>query len=330
MMAAKKRAESAQNRAMGVQERAVAAPMSWDRLRVVLAVSRGRTLSAAARALDVDHTTVARQLASADAVFGAPLFDRTVAGFAATPLGERVIAAAERMESEVIGLHRQLDAAGEGLEGCVRLTTTPVLASLLFAPSLSRLLNRHPRLQVELLSDARSLDISRREADVAVRFARPESPGLVVRRAGEIAFAWYAASGDPRLFPQQSVLAYDDASAITSLQRYLADLAVSKVVAVRTNTMHALVEATASGLGCSVLPCFAAEHDPRLRRVQVPRAMHPMPIWVVHHEDLKHSPKVRALIDFVEQVIAEHRDDLLPAGFPFDAVPGERKAGRSR
>ena len=137
-----------------------------DRLRIVLALRRGGTLSAAGRLLGVDPTTVARQLDGLEREFGAPLFERGPKGFAATPLGEEVLTAAERMEDAANGLLRRLDGAAAGLTGSVRLTTTPLLANLLFAPALGGLLRTHSRLQVELVGVDRSLDLSRREADL--------------------------------------------------------------------------------------------------------------------------------------------------------------------
>jgi DNA-binding transcriptional LysR family regulator len=290
----------------------------WDRLRVVLALRRGGTLSAAARALGVDHTTVARRLDGFERDLGAPLFERGPEGFAATPLGEEVLGAAERMEDEVTGLLWRLDGAAGGLTGLVRLTTTPPLAVLLFAPALGGFLRAHPGLQVELVGDNRGLDLSRREADLAVRLSRPEVPGLVARRLGEIALACYAAAGDPRPFAAQRFLAHEDATGPAAPQRYLSALVPPERVVLRSNTTQALLEAARAGLGCAVLPCFVGEGDPALRRVLAPRAMPPMPLWLLYHEDLRRSPRVRAAVAFIDEVIAARGAALAPAGFPFD------------
>lgn len=290
----------------------------WDRLRVVLALRRGGTLSAAGRALGVDHTTVARRLEGLERDLGAPLFERGPEGFAATPLGEEVLTAAERMEDAATGLLRRLDGAAGGLTGSVRLTTTPFLAASLFAPALGGLLRAHPGLRVELLGVNRGLDLSRREADLTVRMSRPEVPGLVARRLGGIAFACYAAADDPRPFEAQPFLAYEDASSGAPLQRYLSGLAAPERIALRSNTLQALLAATHAGLGCAVLPCFAGEGDPALRRVPAPRAMPPVALWLLYHEDLRRSPRVRAAVAFVDGVIAANRAALEPAGFPYD------------
>jgi DNA-binding transcriptional LysR family regulator len=135
-----------------------AAP-DWDRLRVVLAMRDGGSLSAAGRLLHVDHTTIARQLRALEKDLGGALFERSATGMLATTLGEEVIAAAERMQEEVHGLLRRLDGAPSGPVGRVRLTATPYLVASLFAPSLRMFLDAHPGLQLELIGDNRSLDL---------------------------------------------------------------------------------------------------------------------------------------------------------------------------
>lgn len=290
----------------------------WDRLRVMLALRRGGTLSAAARSLGVDHTTVARRLEGFERDLGAALFERGPEGFTATPLGEAVLATAERMEGEVHGLLRRTDGVAGGLAGPVRLTTTPHLAASLFAPALGGLLRDHPGLRMELVGDVRSLDLSRREADLAVRLVRPDAPGLVARRLGAVAFACYAAAGDPRPFEAQDFLAYEDPAGTTAMQRYFATLVPAGRVVLRANTMETLREAARAGLGCMVLSCLAGEGDATLRRVPAPRAMATMPLWLVYHEDLRRSPRLRAAADFAEAAVAARREALLPPGFPFD------------
>jgi DNA-binding transcriptional LysR family regulator len=224
------------------------------------------------------------------------------------------------MEGEVTGLLRRLDGASCKLTGLVRLTTTPHLASSLFAPALGGFLRANPGLQMELVGDNRVLDLSRREADLAVRLSRPEVPGVVARRLGEIAFACYAAADDKRPFEELPFLAYEEPTGISPLQRYLSALVPWERMVLRTNAMHTLLAAARAGVGCALLSCMAAEGDPTLRRVPAPRAMPPATLWLLYHEDLRRSPRLRAAVEFVDQVIAASRAALLPPGFPFDAA----------
>ena len=292
----------------------------WDRLRTLLALRRGGTLSAAARSLGVDHTTIARRLDSLERDLDTPLFTRTPDGFTPTPTGEQLLAAAARMEAEVTGLLRRLDGAPTGLTGTIRLTTTPHLATSLIAPSLAPFLAQNPGLQVELVGDARAFDLSRREADLALRLSRPDTPGLVARRLGSLAFAFYAAAHDPRPFEDQPFLAYGDSVSHAAIHRHLADLVPPERIALRANSMHALQEAARTGLGATLLSCFSGESDPGLRRLPAPRAMTPLPLWLLFHEDLRRSPRLRAAVAFLDSTIAAHRGALLPVGFPFDPL----------
>src|SRR5262249_6253175 len=150
----------------------------------------------AARLLGVNATTVGRRLQSLEEAVGVPLFRRTRAGLLPTEEGTRLSAHAVRMEEEVLACQRALQ--GGGLDGPVRITSGDgVLASLL-VPALGELLRRHPQLQVELCGSSQHLDLSRREADVALRLSRPRERYLVCRRLGVAPF---------RLFASESYLA---------------------------------------------------------------------------------------------------------------------------
>ena len=290
----------------------------WDGFRVVIAVYRGGTLSAAARALGVDHTTVARRIGAFERDLGSPLFERGSSGLVPTALGESVIAAAERVEDEVIGLLRQIEGTANHLSGIVRLTTTASLATMLFAPALNSFLREHSGLRIDLVGDNRNLDLSRREADLAVRLARPETPALIVRRLGDYAMACYAAIDDLRPFANQTFLAHENAFDDAAPSRYLLGLVSPDRIVLRSNTSEALIQAARAGLGCAVLPCLVGEDDPTLRRVPAPRAMPLMPLWLTYHEDLRRSPRVRAAAAFVTKAVAARQVDLVPASFRFD------------
>lgn len=303
------------------------ASSKWDLLRVVLALGRGGTLSAAARALCVDHTTVARHLESLEMELAAPLFERSPLGFTPTPLGEEVLATAERMEGEVIGLLRRSEGTVSGLTGLVRLTTTPFLSARLFAPALGGFLRLHPSLQVQLVGENRTLDLSRREADVAVRMARPQVPGLVTRRLGEMAYAFYASATDMRPFSEQIFLAYEDTANDLAQENFLAKLVPPERIALRSNLTHVLIEAARAGVGCAALPCLAGEGDVSLRRVPSPRSMQSMPLWLAYHEDLRRSPRVRVITEFIERVVTGNSQALVPEDLSTEHQQARHKKG---
>ncbi|MFC0198849.1 LysR family transcriptional regulator [Paracoccus rhizosphaerae] len=220
--------------------------------------------------------------------------------------------AAERMEAEVLGLFRSLDGRAETLTGVVRLTATPFFCAHLLVPMLNAFLQEHPGLQIELIGDSRNLDLSRREADLALRLSRPEMPGLVTRPLGKVAFGWYAAATDLRPFAEQRFLGYDDASGHNTLLAYFNKLVPADRVIMRSNITQTLLEAVRANLGCAILPCFVGERDAALRRVFAPHDITPMTLWLVYHEDLRRSPRLRAAVQLIDVAIAAYRSLLDP------------------
>lgn len=292
----------------------------WDRLRVMLAVHRGGTLTAAAKVLGVDHTTVARRLAALERDFKSMLFERGSSGYLATPLGEEVIAAAEHVEGEITGLLRRVDGASTNLTGRVRLTTTPHIAASLVTPALKTLLREHPKLDIELISDDRTLDLSKREADIAIRLVRPDMPGLVTRQLGQLALAFYQSSSDSRSFGTQRFLFFEESSGSSTLQRHLTELVSGSTIALRSNASHVLLEAARAGLGATLLPCFIGDSDKTLQRLPAPRALPLLPLWITYHEDLRRSPRVREMVTFLDRLIVARRTSLVPPAFPYDPL----------
>jgi DNA-binding transcriptional LysR family regulator len=162
---------------------------NWQDLRPILAISRGRTLTAAARLLGVDDTTVARRLAVLQKAIGARLYQRLPHGsLQLTEAGERAVLHAERIEREISQLEVTLSGGDDIVAGTVRVTSVPIIINRLLVPAAPSLLKQYPGLQLELISDARDLSLTRREADLALRLARPKTGGtkLTARRIGRL------------------------------------------------------------------------------------------------------------------------------------------------
>ena len=164
----------------------------WDDIRFFLGVARAGSLSGAARVLDVGHVTVGRRVALLERRLAVKLFNRTPDGFSLTSAGQAILGQCAAMESAARDVERIAAGRDSLAAGTVRLTTTEALAHRVVAPAIAALRKAHPALQVDLIVGVRTLDIARRDADVAVRFARPTAPGLVCRKLGEIGFSLYA------------------------------------------------------------------------------------------------------------------------------------------
>jgi DNA-binding transcriptional LysR family regulator len=290
--------------------------MTWDDLQVFLAIHRTGSQARAARILSVDPTTIGRRLAALEGELGVRLFDRTPSGLSATPLSTAVLGRVQQIEEHVHAVQRELAGADARIEGRVRLTAGDGLASYVLTPALPTLLRRHPRLSIELRADTSTLDLSRREADVAVRLSRPREPSLVARKLGALRFALYASHayleqrGTPRTVRELAghdwigfESALDELPQVKWLRRTVPGLRY----VLRANTTVAHAAACAAGLGIALLPMFAAPREPRLLPV-LPRLQTPSrEAWVVTHSDLKKNARVAAVIDWLMELPAAER-----------------------
>jgi DNA-binding transcriptional LysR family regulator len=290
--------------------------MNWNDLRYPLAVAQGGTLAAAARRLRVDETTVARRLAAAEAALGARLFDRIDGALRPTAAGEAAVAHAERIEREVHALTSRVGGADTAVAGSVRLTAVPILVNRLLVPALPDLTAAHPLLRLELIAEPRNLSLTKREADIALRLARPQGGGTVVaRRIGRLDYSVYGPSLQEGLRPKGGPRDADsDALPWITYEEGLAELPQAKWIAAATRggpappallaaDAETILAAVRAGLGKSLLPCAVAEREPGLRRLGGPAPVLSRELWLLVHADLRRLARIDAVIAWVERVV---------------------------
>jgi DNA-binding transcriptional LysR family regulator len=298
----------------GVLLQPVAAEMqtlNWNDLRYVLAISRGKTLGTASRLLGVDDTTVARRLVALQDAVGARLYQRLPDGtLKLTTAGERAALHTERIEREIGAIGASVKGADDPVSGTVRVTSVPIIVGHILVPAAQTLLKRHPKLQLELVADPKDLCLTRREADVALRLARPKTGGtkVLARRIGTLRYGVYAAAScskrDATTLPW---ISYDEAMAHLPQARWIAAAAArgsQRIAAVRVNDAEALLEAVLAGLGRSLLPCVIADRDSRLRRLGA-RGGKPelsRELWLLTHSDLRRLARIEAVVNWIEQI----------------------------
>jgi DNA-binding transcriptional LysR family regulator len=281
--------------------------MNWNDLRYVLAINRGRTLAAAGRMLGVDDTTVARRLSALQETIGVRLYQRLADGvLQPTTSGERAALHAERIEREIGMLAAALSGADDSASGAVRVTSVPIIVNHILVPAAGILLKRHPRLELELIADARDLSLTRREVDLALRLARPKTGGTRVRarRVGAVRYEVYAASScSPREARRLPWITYDEAMAHLPQARWIA-AAAGNDASVRVNDAEAVLEAVIAGLGRSLLPCVVADRDPRLRKLggQSGTPALTRELWLLAHSDLRTLGRIEAVVRWIEQI----------------------------
>lgn len=285
--------------------------VNWNDLRYLLAVARAGTLAAAARDLGVDDTTVARRLRALEEALGSRLTERGGDGrLRPSGAGRRALEGAEAVERELARLAAALNEAAPEAAGTVRLTSVPLLVDRLLVPALPGLLSAHPGLRVELVAEPADLSLTRRQADMALRLARPRAGGrqVAARRIGRLGYGLYAAAaaGPAEELPW---LTYDEAWAHLPQARWLAARlarAGGRLAPLAVSDGGALLEATAAGLGRALLPCLVAERDPRLRRLPDP-AGEPLPqreLWLLLHAELRSLPRTAAVAAWLERLLA--------------------------
>src|ERR1700722_3636394 len=275
-------------------------------LRIVLAVARGGTLAAAARALHVDQTTVARRLAAVEATIGATLCVRDEnARRLMTEAGEAAVKAAERVEQCVNSLITSVTRANFKVAGTVRLTAVPVIVNHLLVPALGDLAGHHPRLQLELIAEPRDLSLVKREADLAIRLARPSNDagaGIVTRRIGAVRYGIYVpATMNNETTAMLPWICYDTSMSALPQARWLAARQTSGISCVTMNDAEAIMRAIAVGFGRSLLPCAVADRNLDLRREELAGspAIPSRDAWLLTHPDQRKLARVTAVVDWL-------------------------------
>ncbi len=270
--------------------------VDWDDLRYFLAVHREGTLAAAGRKVGVDQTTVGRRLAVLEDRLGR-LFDRTPEGFSLTAIGERMVPAAEALERAAHDV--ELAAAGPdtSLDGTVRIATSEAIGVGWLARELATLHSAHPGIDVELVTGTVSLNLLRREADLALRPGpRPTQQSLLARKLGEVRLWLYGARG----VRDREVILYGEEMQQTPPARALADHAGERRASIVCNSILVAAELCASGWGAAALPQWIGDERPSLRRLsRAPIAT--LDLWLIVHPALSRSARVRAVIDHVER-----------------------------
>jgi len=282
----------------------------WNDLRYFLAVSRAGSLAGAARSLGVRHTTVGRRIEALEAALAASLFTRTPDGFALTEAGAGIVPLAEDAERAAEAVERRVAGGDERVEGVVRVTTSEAIAGFLVR-RLSELQARYPELTVGVLSTNASLDLSRGEADIALRMVPTDAAELISKRLCDAGWSLYAAEsyvermgvpGDPANLSGHSVVGFDETMAGTPGAVWLDAHGEGAHVVMRCNSLIAALNATIVGMGVSVVPCFLADAEPTLTRL-TQAVLGKREIWVVFHPDVAKIKRVRTVIDFITEIV---------------------------
>ena len=287
----------------------------WDLYRSFLGVLRRGSLSAAARELGLTQPTLGRHIEALEAALGLPLFVRSQSGLAPTEGALDLQPHAEAMESAAAALVRASSGTQDEPKGSVRLTASEVVGVEVLPPILAEFQSAHPGIAIELALSNLNQDLSRRDADIAVRMARPTQGALVARRIGTAPvrlFAhrdYLARRGVPRGLADLAGHAIIGFDRDTFALRVLKDTGVPmtrEVFALRTDSEHAQLAALRSGFGIGGCQVGIAARDPDLVMVFPDMFRYELEMWLAMHEDLRSSRRVRLLFDHLAQALARY------------------------
>jgi DNA-binding transcriptional LysR family regulator len=283
--------------------------MEWSDVRVFLAIAREGTLGAAARKLGQTQPTMGRRLTALEESVGQKLFQRTNDGFVLTDEGSAVLGHAERIEEEALAFQRQLAGQGQQIEGVLRITASDWFGTHVLTPVFAEYALANPLVTIELLTDSRFYNLSRREADMAFRIRPFEEPDVVSRKLLGVRYGLYIARGSAH--PEagdgsgSALVTMDTAFGTMPDVNWLRDMLPHARVAFRSNSRDVQAQLCAKGAGLAVLPVPLANNMPALERVDLGEEPPLRETWVGYHRDLRGLKRLRLLLDLVVERLAE-------------------------
>jgi DNA-binding transcriptional LysR family regulator len=291
--------------------------LNWDDLRFLLALRREGSLGAAARSLKVEPSTASRRLAALETALGAQLAARTPEGLVLNEAGLLASDLAETIDRGVDELLGRIGGEDQRAEGTVRLAATEATATFLMRGLVS-LREAHPKIQVELVLSSAALDLTRREADIAIRVFRETNPTLITRKIGEIGWSVFASReyvertgivpGPDFAVGDLAVVGYKEPVTRAPGAVWLSANTRPQQVVLTGDSVMSVLNAVRAGMGVSALPCFSVE-EPSLVRL-TPEIVAKSEVFVVIPPSHRDTRRVRLVMDAVVALFERERERL--------------------
>ncbi|WP_206240625.1 LysR family transcriptional regulator [Novosphingobium terrae] len=294
--------------------------IDWSDYQAFLAIARSGQLARAGRLAGMDATTMGRRLRKLEARLGATLFEQTREGQILTQAGDKLLLAIEQMAQAASGIEPA--TPGKGVSGSVRISVSEGFGSCIVARHLGAFAASHPDLSVDLAASSGFLSPSKREADVAVLLSRPKAGPLIARKLADYALRLYASpaylQAQPPIRRPADLQSHRLTGYIPDLLyapelNYLSEIAPGMSADLRSSSILAQHRMLASGAGVGVLPCFIGDADPTLTRV-LPERPILRSFWLVTHQDTSSLRRIRAVSDWLTDIVRQEKALLLPAG----------------
>lgn len=289
--------------------------MNWDDVRLFLSVARSGQFLSAARKLGVNHATLSRRISALEAAIGTQLFLRSTNGCELTEEGQRLLAGAERMETEMLNAQANLGRVDTAVAGTVRIGAPDGLGVSFLAPRLGRLTARYPELKIQLVPVPRSFSLSQREADIAITIERPEQGRLMFSKLTDYSLGLYASEAylteygtpeDVDALKRHRRIGYVEDLIFSPSLNYTGEIMRDWDAAFEISSATGQTEAVRSGAGIGILHNYIAGQYPELLRI-MPHLTISRSYWTAYHESARQLVRVRTVVDFLQELVAEER-----------------------
>ena len=286
----------------------------WTLVRSFLAALEHGSLLGAARALQSSQPTIGRHIAELESQLGVVLFERTGRGLKPLAMALKLAESARAMELGAHQLQRNVSSLDDAVSGTVRITASQPVACVLLPPLLTRMKQKLPGIQIELVSSNEVSNLLRREADIAVRMVQPDQTSLVVKRIGKVTIGAYAhrdyltRAGTPREpseLLKHSLIGSDKNEDILRGFAALGYPVTREQFGFRTDDLMLHWHAVRSGLGIGFVADYVARNDPNVIAVVPMLKIPALPVWLAVHREIRTSKRIRAVYDFLGEAIAQ-------------------------
>ena len=283
--------------------------INWDNLRYVLMVASKGSISAAARELEVNRSTVLRRIDTFQKNLNCRIFDRGDSGYVLTPEAEKMIDAAREVESTLLDMQRQIAGNELKLEGELRVTTTDTFMQSLLGPHLASFQRKHPHIVVDVRMTNNILDLNRRDADVAIRPTLHADAKLTGRRLCDVEFGVYAtreitSSVDPENIFAGRWIGFIDSILQAPIGAWFSAAVDADNIGLRCDSFVGVRAAAESGIGLALLPCLLGDDSTSLIRLPTDTSELTIGLWALAHPDLVRSARVHAFIEHFSEALA--------------------------
>ncbi len=279
--------------------------MNWDDLRYFLALSREGSVSGAGRTLGVNHTTVARRITALESLLGTRLFDRTADGYEMTQAAENMYDHALQIETQALAIDREIFGQDAELKGPLKITIAHDVANQLLIPRLAEFREAYPCIDLDILTTKGLIDLTAREADIAVRLTSKPPDFLIGREVVPLRHGVYGTKEylEQKRQPTEVVLFRGNTEMPPWVNEHFSDAKV----ALKVDDVGTMLTAVRNGLGLARMPCYMADADPTVRRLDVRLTPSDWGIWILSHIDLRCTARVRVAREFLVSVIEQQR-----------------------